>query len=496
MNFIEGRSRREVALMPACVDDYVSSDNPVRDLDSFVDSLDLHALGFIFPKSDLLGRGRPAFHPKVLLKLFIYGYQNNLRSGRKLAKSCLINLEVMWLVESLTPDFKTICDFRKNNSEAFIKVASEYSVYCLQEGYIDGKLLAVDGSRIKGQNNPDKSWTVSKIEKLHTHLEKEIGNYLQAIEDADECPAPSDDKLKEHTKTRVEHLRNRQDELVEKRKEMTESGEASLSESDPDTRILNKNGNRVVGYNAQTVVDSKHGLIVCSEVTNNHNDIGLLSPMTNNAMETLGLDEVEVVADKGYYSAEDLKNCEESNITAHVPEVKMSPSERQGLFGKRHFEYIEEKNVYICPANNELVPPKKKKEKAKSWNYRNRKACENCPLKSRCTTGKYRSIKRTVNDQYLERNRQRLSHNKEIRRRRKAIAEPPFSWLKLQSLVGGFQTKGLTMVNAEFSLAQIAFNMKRVTSIKAKKAPSPRSILAMKKKFFVEMAYREQLLAA
>lgn len=466
MNFIEGSSRREIDLLPACLDDYVESDSPAREIDSFVESLDLEECGFSFPRTDTKGRGRPAYHPKSLLKLFIYGYMNGLRSGRKLEKACKLNLEVIWLMQKLRPDFKTICDFRKDNSDCFKTVAAKYSLNCYREGYIDGKLLAVDGSRIKAQNAPEKSWSKAKLANFITHVEKEINEYLRRLEEADKCPIPGDEKLHEYVNSQLDHLKDKKKNLESLQEELEKSGTNLLSLTDKDAKILKKNGSIIVGYNAQTTVDSKHGLIICSEVTNRSNDMGLLGPMATQAKEVLDLNEVDAVADKGYYSAEDFKECEKNNITTHVSEVMMSPSERQGLFGKRHFIYDPEKDSYTCPANHELTRVQKEKGDKKQWSYRNRKACKDCPIKERCTKSSYRTIKRTENDQYLERNRERLSQNKDIRRQRKAIVEPPFSWLKLHSLIGGFLTKGLAMVNAEFSLAQIAFNIKRVATIK------------------------------
>ncbi len=463
MNFIEASDRREIELLPACLDDYVSHDSTVREIDSFVETLNLEECGFNFPKSDTQGRGRPSYHPKYLLKLYIYGYMNGLRSGRKLEKSCRINMEVIWLMQKLKPDFKTICDFRKNNSEAFKKVAAKYSLHCYQQGHIDGKLLAVDGSRIKGLNSPEKSWSEAKAKRLLSHLEKESAKYLDILAKADDCPVPSDKERLKYIKHKIEHLEQRKEEVRAAQEKMSEAAQSHLSQTDEDCKILKKNGSVVVGYNAQTVVDSKNGLIVCSEVTNKQNDIGLLAPMAKEAKDLLELDKAEIVADKGYYKSEDLKECENNNITAHVSEVVTSPAERNGFFGKRDFSYDSGKDIYICPAGQELSTPDRNK---KQKNYRNRKACKDCPIKQRCTASKYRTIKRCENDQYLEENRKRLSTNKDIRKRRKAIVEAPFSWLKLQALVGGFQTKGFKMVRAEFCLAQIAYNMKRVKAIK------------------------------
>lgn len=475
MNFIEGSSRREIDLLPACLDNYIEADSPAREIDSFVESLDLEECGFSFPKTDSKGRGRPAYHPKSLLKLFIYGYMNGLRSGRKLEKACKLNLEVIWLMQKLRPDFKTICDFRKENSDCFKTAAAKYSLNCYHEGYIDGKLLAVDGSRIKAQNAPEKSWSKAKLANFITHVEKEINEYLRRLEEADKCPVPADKKLHEYVNSQLAHLKDKKKNLESLQEELEESGTNHLSLTDKDAKILKKNGSIVVGYNAQTIVDSKHGLIVSSKVTNNSNDLGLLGPMAIQAKEILDLDEVDVVADKGYYSAGDFKECEENNITTHVSEVMMSPAERQGLFGKRHFIYDQEKDSYTCPGSHKLTAGKKENRDEKQWNYRNKKACKNCPIKERCTKSSYRTIKRTENDQYLEKNRARLSHNKDIRRQRKAIVEPPFSWLKLQSLIGGFLTRGLPMVNAEFSLSQLAFNLKRVMKIKESKRATANS---------------------
>ncbi len=465
MNFIEASDRGEIELLPACLDDYIPQDSSAREIDNFVESLDLEDCGFIFPKSDIHGRGRPSYHPKHLLKLFIYGYMNGLRSGRKLEKSCQINMEVIWLMQKLKPDFKTICDFRKNNSDAFKKVAAEYSLFCYHQGHIDGKLLAVDGSRIKGLNSPDKSWSKSKARHLLSHLEKESAKYLDILAKADNCPVSSDENRLKHIKHKIDHLKKRQDEVRNVQIKMDEKETEYISQTDEDCKILKKNGSVVVGYNAQTVVDSKNGLIVCSEVTNKQNDLGLLAPMAKEAKKLLDLETTEVVADKGYYKGEDLKECEQNYITPHIPEVMASPSERKGLFGKRDFEYNPEKDIYICPADQELSTPDINK---KQKNYRNRKACKECPLKLRCTSSKYRTIKRGENDKYLENNRRRLKNNREIRRKRKAIVEAPFSWLKLHSLIGGFNTKGFRMVRAEFCLAQIAYNMKRVKELNNK----------------------------
>lgn len=498
MNFIEGSSRREIDLLPACLDDYVEADSPAREIDSFVESLDLEECGFSFPKTDSKGRGRPAYHPKSLLKLFIYGYMNGLRSGRKLEKACKLNLEVIWLMQKLRPDFKTICDFRKENSDCFKTAAAKYSLNCYREGYIDGKLLAVDGSRIKAQNAPEKSWSKAKLANFITHVEKEINEYLRRLEEADNCPVPADKKLHEYVNSQLDHLKDKKKNLESLQEELEKSGTNHLSLTDKDAKILKKNGSIVVGYNAQTTVDSKHGLIICSEVTNSSNDMGLLGPMAIQAKEILDLDEVDAVADKGYYSAEDFKNCEKNNITTHISEVMMSPSERQGLFGKRHFIYDPENDSYTCPANHELARVQKEKGDKKQWSYRNRKACKDCPIKDRCTKSSYRTIKRTENDPYLEKNRARLSHNKDIRRQRKAIVEPPFSWLKLHSLIGGFLTKGLAMVNAEFSLSQLAFNLKRVMKIKENKrrTENSRPIMAICTSYLKKRAPIKQFMAA
>ena len=238
MNFIEASDRREVELLPACLDDYISEDSPARDIDSFVESLNLHDCGFSYPKSDSQGRGRPSYHPKHLLKLFIYGYMNGLRSGRKLENSCQINMEVLWLMQKLKPDFKTICDFRKNNSEAFKKVAAQYSLFCYQQGHIDGKLLAVDGSRIKGLSAASKSWSKSKAKRLLIHLEKETSKYLDILAKADDCPVESDEQRLKHIKHKLKHLEKRKEEIHTVQKEMAESGTDYISHSDKEYGLI------------------------------------------------------------------------------------------------------------------------------------------------------------------------------------------------------------------------------------------------------------------
>jgi transposase len=466
MNFIKGSNRCEVELFPACLDDYIDMSSSVRELDVFVESLDLAECGFIFPKSDTRGRGRPSYHPKVLLKLYIYGYLNSIRSGRKLEKACHLNIELMWLVQKLRPDFKTICDFRKKNSASFKRVAAEYTLDCYRRGYIAGDLLSVDGSRIKGLNSKDKSWNLRKTQRLLSQLEKETSKYLKILEEADKCPIESDNALRENLEDKMAKIEERKEKIKTIQSDLENSEGKSLSCSDPDSRLMRKNGKTIVGYNVQTVVDDKHCLIVSSEVTNKMNDIGLLTPMSTDAKELLNLEQTEVLADKGYYSSNDLKGCEDNNITPYVPEVKSSPSERKGLFGKRHFIYNSSKDLYTCPAKHELKPSQVSDSNEK--NYRNRTACQNCPLKPRCTHSKYRSIKRNkINDPVLERNRQRIKEQPEKLKRRKAIVEHPYSCLKNEILTGGFVVRGFSMVRAEFCLAQIAYNMKRVFKIKS-----------------------------
>ena len=288
MNWIEGLDRQQTHLLPAALEDYVGPENPVRFLDAFVDALDLRANGFHFPKADPQGRGRPAYPPAALLKLYLYGYLQQLRSSRRLETECHRNLEVLWLLRQLAPDFKTIADFRKDNAAAFKAAVREFTRLCRQLDLFGGQLLAIDGTKIKAVNAADQNWSQTKLDKQQAQVEARLEEYLHALAAADAQPeptvsAPSAAELK----AKIARLQTRQTQIQERLQTLKATGETQLSKTDPDSRTMISHGRHVVGYNVPGCVDAKHHLLVLTEVTNAAADQGRLAPVAQAAKAEL-----------------------------------------------------------------------------------------------------------------------------------------------------------------------------------------------------------------
>lgn len=466
MNFISGASREENLLLPSCLDDYVSSDNPVRFIDAFVDGLNLKELGFKFPDNSSSG-GRPSYHPGDLLKLLIYGYNNGIRSGRKLEKASQVNLEVIWLLKKLQPDFKTICDFRRNNRNCFKNVSAQFLTMCKHLKLISGQFIAVDGTVIKASNNPSKSWTDRKLQKaLKTSLES-VESYLAELEKLDEDPLVDVSERKQQIENKLKKEKSRQEKLRQVESKLSKSSKKHLAYTDPDCRPLYKNGRTHTGYNIQSAVDCESHLMLSAEVTNSGSDIGNLTSTVNTAAELIdGVDEIKVIADKGYYCSNDLKEAEERGYSPIVAEISES-YESKGFYSKSLFTYNSENNTYICPAGYELPQVSQTNARGKSKVvYRNRKACENCPVKSRCTEGRARTVSRLIeNEDALERNRERIKQYPNAMKLRACTVEHPFGTIKQQTLIDGFIVRGKAMVQAELSLAQLAYNIRRTLKL-------------------------------
>lgn len=466
MNFLEGADRQQPQLLPATLDDYVGPDHPVRFLDAFVNTLDLRAAGFRFPKENPQGRGRPAYHPAALLKLYLYGYGQQLRSSRRLETECRRNLEVRWLLDQLTPDFKTIADFRTDNAAAFKAVAREFTRLCRQLDLVGGQLLAIDGTKIKAQNAADQNWSQTKLDKQQAQVEARLEEYLQALEAADAQPepvpaAPSAAELK----AKIARLQERQAQIQERLQTLARTGETQLSATDPESRTMKSHGHHVVGYNVQGGVDAKHHLLVTTEVTNRAADQGQLAPMAQAAQAELAGAKPEVVADGGYYKSEDIKTCQDLGLEPHLAAVDNSPSERAGLYGKSDFRYDAEQDVYHCPGGAPLSRRRQMEDKGRIvFTYDHPKACAGCGLKARCTTGAHRTVSRWEHEGRLERMAAAVAAAPEKLAARKTLIEHCWGTLKWL-LPGGFLVRGKVKVGAEVSLAQFGYNLKRALAV-------------------------------
>ena len=467
MKFIKGDDRRESILFPECLDDYVCSTSEVRIIDKFVDTLNLRECGFIYPKEDPLGRGRAAYDPADLLKLLIYGYSNGLRSGRKLEKNCHINLEVIWLLKRLKPDFKTICDFRKNNRKAFKQATAQFTLLCHELKLIGGETIAVDGTIIKASNNIAKSWGSKKLSKNLKQTEKQIEEYIRDLEQLDDDPAPNSELRKEELENKLEYEKSKKEQLQELKESLDKSPNDHLSLTDEDSKSIHKRGKSCVGYNVQTTVDSLHKLIICSEATNKVNDLGLLAPMAEKTKELLNLEEsCNFTSDSGYYALDDINTCEDMGMIPYLPTVNKSSNVQQGLYGKEAFIYDDQTNTYLCPNKSILKKIRTTKQRGRLFNqYANKSACETCSIKHRCTKAKKRILSRWEHEQYQERATKRIREKKEMMTTRKATVEHPYGTIKTQLLANGFIVRGKEMVQAECSLAHLAYNLKRVLKI-------------------------------
>jgi len=466
MRHITGISRQQLVLFPESLDDYIAADNPVRFIDAFVDSLDLAELGFAH--TELAETGRPPYDPRDLLKLYIYGYLNRIRSSRKLERECQRNVEVMWLVGKLAPDHKTIADFRKDNRKAFKEVFKAFCLLCQELDLFGAELIAIDGSKFKADNSSKRNFTQTKVKKYLQELEQRIEAYLQELDELDqiEAPAVPPQHSAQQLQAKIEQLKTRQSKYQGYLKRMEESGESQLSMTDADSRAMPKSPKAPVAYNAQTAVDSKHHLIVAQDVTNDVTDRDQLSRMALEAKETLGVEQIKAVADMGYAHGKELKACLEAGIEPYVARPNTSANAKLGLFGKEQFVYDPETDTYRCPAGQTLTYRFDTVEKERHIRYYRTSACGGCPLKEKCTRNKEgRRITRWVDEHIIEETQQRVEAHPEIMQQRKELVEHPFGTIKHWWDQGHFLMKGLEKVRAEFSLSTLAYNIRRVLNI-------------------------------
>ncbi len=305
--FVEGIARQQATLFPECLEDWIDSDNPVRVIDAFVEKLDLLRLGFDGAAAQ--ATGRPSYHPAGLLKLYIYGYLNRVQSSRRLEREAGRNIEVMWLTGRLVPDHKTIADFRKNSGVAIKQVSVEFIELCRQIGLLATSSVAIDGSKFKAVNNRDKNFTRNKVERRRTQLEESVARYLAQLDTADRQEPSEELAAKaEHLKEKLVKLEGEMQRLAAMEKMMLASPDQQISLTDPDSRSMatSGRGSGVVGYNVQVAVDTEHHLIITHEVTTSGSDRAQLANIASRAKDILGVDELEAVADRGYYSGEEI----------------------------------------------------------------------------------------------------------------------------------------------------------------------------------------------
>jgi transposase len=464
--FIEGRDRRQGDLLPEHLEDYVAEDNPVRVVDVFVDELDLAALGF--GRIRAASTGRPGYHPACLLKLYLYGYLNQVQSSRRLEREAQRNTELMWLLGKLAPDFKTIADFRRENGDALRASCAAFVAICRQVGLLTGGVVAVDGSRFKAVNTRDKNYTPAAVRRRIEQAEAGIERYLDALETADRREGEEAQLRGDRLKARVETLRRQVRELEVKAVEVEAAPDRQISLSDPDARAMatNGKGTGLVGYNVQAAVDAEHHLVVAHEVTNVGHDRSQLANMAGQAMAALGAERIDVLADRGYFDGEEILACEALGATPYVPKPLTSGAKADGRFGKQDFVYRPDQDVYHCPAGETLGRRMTTIEKGQTLHrYWNLSSCRTCPLKPQCTPAKERRITRWEHEAVVEAMQARLERRPEAMRTRRATVEHVFGTIKAWMGATHFKTRRLGNVAAEMSLQVLAYNLRRAITI-------------------------------
>jgi len=461
--FIEGESRRERLLLPHCLDDYVAEDNPVRVVDVFVGELDLPTLGFAGPAAT----GRPGYSPATMLKLYLYGYLNQVQSSRRLEREAGRNVECLWLTGKLAPDFKTIADFRRNNGEAIRAVCRQFVLLCREIGLIAGGTVAVDGSRFKAVNTRDKNYTPGAIRLRMEQVDASIARYLGMLDTADRQEDQVAGMRVNRLSDRLEALRRRMRELQAMERAVADAPNHQVSLTDPDARAMatNGKGTGTVGYNVQAAVDAKHHLIIAHEVTNVGHDRSPLANMARQTKEVTGAHGLTVLADRGYFSSEEVVACEAAGVTPIVPKPLTSGAKADGRFGKQDFIYQPETDTYRCPAGEQLIWRYTTVENGLTLSRYWSSNCGACAMKTMCTPSKQRRITRWEHEAVIEAMQRRLDEMPNAMRVRRSIVEHVFGTIKDWMGRDHFRTRRLVNVGTEISLHILAYNVKRAVAV-------------------------------
>ena len=466
MAYITGADRNQITLFPEAVDDYITSDNPVRVIEVFVNSLNMHELGFL--RADPNVTGRPAYDPRDLLKLYLYGYMNRIRSSRKLEAEAGRNLELFWLLRRLKPDFKTIADFRKDNSAAIKGVFKQFNMLCRDWDLYGKQVVAVDGSKFRASNSKRNNFSEKKIKRQLKYIDEKIETYLNELDHNDIDEADIHMPSEEEIKKRIEELKNHRNKYLDMQEEMKATGATEISTTDPDARLMAVNNNGVeVSYNVQTAVDQKHKLVVDSEVITTPADQGQLSNMAKSAKEMLEVEEIKVLADKGYYATKDLVECETKGIETYVPKPRATGNVANIDYQPDKFKYDKEQNIYICPAGQFLHPGRIREVRGVKYQvYKNNRACKQCPLKDQCSKSPQgRTINRNLKQELLNEIDRRTRENKKLYLQRQMMVEHPFGTVKRIWGFSYFLTRGLKSVQTENKLHFLVYNMRRAINI-------------------------------
>lgn len=469
MKFIQGYDRNQTLLFPVSLEQSIDLDNEVRVIDLFVNSLPLKKFGF---RMDFIDNGRPAYHPADLLKLYIYGYLNKIRSSRDLEKECKRNIEVMWLLKGLHPDHNTIANFRRDHPKSIKQVFRATVQIAKNFDLIGGKLLAGDSTKFRAQNSKKNNYNQNKIERHLAYIDHKLDEYNKALEQAD-------DENKKVIEEQIQKQLERKDKYNKLQQQLNESGEAQISTSDNESRqMIIRNNITEVAYNTQTTTDAKHSLLMDYQVTN-QNDSKAMGTMVKRAVDILGNNEFSVLYDKGYHTGSELKTAQELGVETIVaiPDISSASQAPDAAYNVSEFTYDESKDIYICPQGHELTTNGKwynkthRKHITKVQHYKTQR-CKNCPVINQCTKntrGRGRVIERSEYQSYIEQNRRNVEKNEHRYKRRQAIVEHPYGTIKRQWGYSYIITKkGLDRASADVGFMFIAYNLRRLFNILGK----------------------------
>jgi len=458
MKYIQGQNRSQTYLFPVTLDDAISEDNEVRLIDIFVNSLALEGYGFQIDHGE---NGRPAYHPGDLLKLFIYGYMNKIRSSRRLEKESKRNIEVMWLLGSLHPDHNTISNFRRDNPKAIKKVFMETVKIANYFNLIGGTLIAGDSTKFRAQNSKKNNFNQKKISRHLEYIENKLQEYNEAL-------AQSDGDNKEQIEDQIEKHTQRAEGYHEIENQLKESGESQVSTSDPDSRqMIVRNNITEVAYNVQTTVDAKNNLLIDYKVTNS-NDSKAMGNMLQRAKSILRTNQFIALYDKGYHTGSEFKIAHDLNIDTLVAIPGLASQAPTPAYNVENFTYNQEGDYYICPQNQHLTTTGKR-HRAATYSFKRyaTKACTSCPVKDQCTKATYgKGIQRSEYQEYIQHNKEQVGLNKALYKRRQAIVEHPYGTIKRQWGFSYIMTKKSSQrASADVGLMMTAYNLRRIINI-------------------------------
>lgn len=464
MNYLLGNDRNQLTI--ECSEDYVDSDSEVRVIDKIIDTLDIESLGFKIGKNDTIGR--PMFNPKDMLKLYVYGYINGIRSSRKLAKQAIINREIIWLINGLKPKYRVIADFRKDNINALTNVFESFVQYCIELGLYGKELIAVDGTKLEASASKRKHYSKDKINKMKELIQNKINKYMHDLEKNDLYESNEEINLeKEELHNALQKLDNKLQKYVELEKTLEISGINEINFTDPDAKTVQFGAHQGtdVGYNIQAAVDSKNKLVTTFEVINKSTDYGQLYNISDKAKSIFNIKSIESLADKGYFEVTDLIKCEENQIICYVSKPIYANSTGEFVYFYDNFKYNPQDNTYRCPEGHNLLCVTKK-ENTDKRKYVNFEACSKCPNKNKCTTAKEgRIITRKKNEDIVEIINRRTKKFKDKYSQRQEIIEHVFGTLKRSMNFTHLLLRGFKKVNGEVSIAFFSYNLKRVINI-------------------------------